>query len=279
MPDIKIKYHSSNYVLIEGLPLVCKLCGCSCKSKSGLGSHIKNQHAPLSYREYLLQFFNIDLLKLKKEWEDSSQNRKKEGHKKTAQANKKSLSEEKKNKIRSTLKGRYSLDWFISEYGELEGLKKYNERNRKIAETCYFTTQKYLDSRNRNPQIWSRQSQLLFWAIVGKLNRKEGIFFGEMNHEYSCHLPLSFDFVDTKTNKVIEYNGDKWHANPKKYKADDIPLPFTGKKASEIWELDTQKIALAKTKGYKVLVIWESEYKKFPEKTLQKCIDFLQETS
>ena len=35
------------------------------------------------------------------------------------------------------------------------------------------------------------------------------------------------------------------------------------------------KSDVAKENGFELLVIWESEYKKFPEETLEKCIKFL----
>ena len=47
------------------------------------------------------------------------------------------------------------------------------------------------------------------------------------------------------------------------------------KTASEIWEYDKRKIKCAELHGYKVLTIWESEYNKDKEGTIQKCIDFL----
>lgn len=42
-----------------------------------------------------------------------------------------------------------------------------------------------------------------------------------------------------------------------------------------IWKHDIEKIKCAESYGYKVLTIWESEYKKDKEGTIQKCIDFL----
>jgi G:T-mismatch repair DNA endonuclease (very short patch repair protein) len=45
--------------------------------------------------------------------------------------------------------------------------------------------------------------------------------------------------------------------------------------AKEIWNFDKTKISLIQNEGYRVLVIWENEYKQNTEKTIQKCIDFL----
>ena len=76
-------------------------------------------------------------------------------------------------------------------------------------------------------------------------------------------------------NKLIEFNGDYWHANPLFYG----PMSFIkakNKKAKDIWEYDNIKINTAKYQGYDVLVIWENEYKTNKEETINKCIDFLQ---
>jgi G:T-mismatch repair DNA endonuclease (very short patch repair protein) len=52
-------------------------------------------------------------------------------------------------------------------------------------------------------------------------------------------------------------------------------LPVQNILANEKWELDKQKIKLAESWGYEVLVIWESEYKQSPELIIDKCIKYL----
>lgn len=74
--------------------------------------------------------------------------------------------------------------------------------------------------------------------------------------------------------KCIEFNGDFWHCNPDDFNGNDIHR-VKNKTAKEIWEIDRNKIDLIKSKGYDVLTIWESEYRKDPESTLKKCLNFL----
>jgi G:T-mismatch repair DNA endonuclease (very short patch repair protein) len=40
--------------------------------------------------------------------------------------------------------------------------------------------------------------------------------------------------------------------------------------------MDRKKIKLAESKGYRVLIIWESEFFKNKENAIKKCIDFLE---
>ena len=69
----------------------------------------------------------------------------------------------------------------------------------------------------------------------------------------------------------MEVNGDFFHANPIKYKADDIiPLPRIKKTAQELWDKDERKKKIAEKFGYQVVYIWENEINKcYDEKDLE----------
>ena len=64
-------------------------------------------------------------------------------------------------------------------------------------------------------------------------------------------------------HKLIEVNGDYYHANPRFYKSTDI-IVFKGRKsfsAQEIWNSDKAKLEHAVFSGHEVLVIWENDLK------------------
>ena len=74
---------------------------------------------------------------------------------------------------------------------------------------------------------------------------------------------------------IIEYNEDYWHANPKVYLASDTMNYSSGNiKTVDVWKRDN-KIKELKKLGYKLLVIWESDYLKDKNKIINKCINFL----
>ena len=106
--------------------------------------------------------------------------------------------------------------------------------------------------------------------ICNKLNitipKKQRYISNTNGEHYSYDLTID--------HKIIEFNGDYWHCNPMIYKCDYFNKTKQ-KTASEIWEYDKRKIKCAELHGYKVLTIWESEYNKDKEGTIQKCIDFL----
>lgn len=74
--------------------------------------------------------------------------------------------------------------------------------------------------------------------------------------------------VDTKIcdvyvpeiNLIIEYNGDYWHCNPKKYDKGYFNKK-KNKYAWELWEYDRKKLELLKSFGYNLEVVWEDDYK------------------
>jgi very-short-patch-repair endonuclease len=106
----------------------------------------------------------------------------------------------------------------------------------------------------------------------------------------SCHIPSakfeSEKFFNSKTNRyfidifseslkiVIEYNGDYWHCNPKKYKSTYFH-PKKQKYALEIWNDDDKKMKFMKDKGYNVLVIWENDYCLNKQNTLLTTKNFI----
>lgn len=85
---------------------------------------------------------------------------------------------------------------------------------------------------------------------------------------------LKYDFLLVDHNVIIEYNGDYWHCNPKKYDKN-----FFNKKksmyANELWEKDKTKKELAEKNGYKFFTIWEKDYNINKEKEIEKIINNL----
>lgn len=79
--------------------------------------------------------------------------------------------------------------------------------------------------------------------------------------------------------KIIEFNGDFWHANPKIYNENDmLPRPGnTYESAKDIWERDKTRYERFMLCGFKVHVVWESDYVDDPERTVDECVKFLRD--
>lgn len=98
--------------------------------------------------------------------------------------------------------------------------------------------------------------------------------FSLSNHQRS----FFFDVAVLEKKKLIEFNGDFWHANPKAYKPDHL-LSF-GRfkaKAEDLWVRDAKKIAEARKQGFEVLTVWESDFYKDPQTEVDRCLSWLNE--
>lgn len=87
----------------------------------------------------------------------------------------------------------------------------------------------------------------------------------------------SFDIHVRGTKILLEVNGDYWHANPQRYKANDIiSYPFGHTKASDIWQRDELKRQAAHDAGFKVWYIWEKDiYQMDDEQLLGHLIEVI----
>lgn len=176
-----------------------------------------------------------------------------------------------RKKLSDRMKGTFSLEWFIEKYGE-EGKKLYRKRCENITKTTHFI---HYNKKNRNN--YSKISQEMFWKIYTRLKdvASKKIYFAELNHEYGCGTNKNFDFVDNDNKKIIEFNGDLFHANPLIYEAEDKPNPYTDLTSKDIWENDEKKNSKAIKNGYNILVIWERDYIGDTELCIEKCLSFL----
>lgn len=82
------------------------------------------------------------------------------------------------------------------------------------------------------------------------------------------------DLFNEKNNLCIEFFGDYWHANPKKYKEDDIV--YSSFLAKEIWKKDKERNdAIVKTYGCYIFYVWESDFEKNPSECLRLLGEYL----
>lgn len=158
----------------------------------------------------------------------------------------------------------FSLYKCIKKYGEERGLEIFNNRqkiwNKKLQKA--FKSGKFTQSPIANE---------LFDTLINRLNLNQYV---EEKYIFNDTLHKGYLFDFCYKNKLIEFNGDYWHANPKFYEPKSF-IKAKNKRAELIWEYDKIKIKTANDQGYKTLIIWEYDYRNNKEATLQKCIDFL----
>lgn len=167
-----------------------------------------------------------------------------------------SLEESKVKVSESQVKN--GLEWSIATYGEIEGPIKFNDR---------------MDDWHTKMAVAVKHgiSQISL-DLLSKVDDGRNGFFGPTEKVVrGVTRSHRVDYLYGKS--IIEFQGDYWHANPLKYSGDEILI---GKKvASDIWEKDANKVRDLIAKGYDVLIVWEDEFKREPEKTINKCKQFL----
>lgn len=183
--------------------------------------------------------------------------------------------EESKNLLKER-QTTFSLEKCIEKYGKLEGINIFNNRQSKWQDT--------LNTGGNLKMGYSRVSQEFFNKINNQLdgNFRYATNGGEFKINRESGGIWIYDFVDIKNKKIIEYQGDEYHANPLKFNEDDTPHPFRKNITSkDIWMKDKEKLKTAIENGFEVLYIWDSEYSRVGEvkknKTIIKCINFLKE--
>ena len=176
-----------------------------------------------------------------------------------------------------------SLEYMQNEYGVEAGLEKYKNFAIKRAEAA----------SNATNYTISKVSQLLFndiYKILKKHNIHNKIYYADLNNEYSIyddnqHRNYIIDFYDVTKNLIIEFQGDYWHANPNKYKEDDI-LDFPNTKlivnenskctAKDIWRKDSERKSILKQllNNPIYIEVWESDYKKDKVNIIKTILEY-----
>jgi very-short-patch-repair endonuclease len=109
---------------------------------------------------------------------------------------------------------------------------------------------------------------LSYYGKKNSINRsKKEKEIKNMGYQVKHSLKIDTKICDIyipKLNLIIEYNGDYWYCNPKKYDA-SYYHQVKKKTAQELWEYDNNKIDLIKSNGYFFEVVWESELKSNPQ--------------
>lgn len=91
----------------------------------------------------------------------------------------------------------------------------------------------------------------------------EKLGFLKFNKALNRLFSPKVDILIESKKIIIEVNGDRWHANPKFFKKDDLIKTWEGNVTAEhIWNYDNMRLTHLESFGYKVIVLWEDDIKK-----------------
>ena len=233
--DYKIKFINHNFPLTSDVNYLVESYinkGDSlpilCKSVGGLD---------LKSMSYVLRYHNIDIRTIKE-----TRHR-----------------EEYKNRFEKTNIERYGYKNPLSKNTE-----PFNKRNKTVLDKygvenvwqCIDDFVLTYGSRSKISKLNSRIEEILKISILD--------YDSEFRIKYEFEGKSKWKFYDFKIgNFLLEVNGDYWHANPSKYKENDIfKFPKNELTAKDVWEIDKYKKQIAESNGYVVIYLWESEINK-----------------
>jgi len=177
-------------------------------------------------------------------------------------------SEEFKEYYRQTMRQRYGKGSLPNRFGNKnkawekvgpEERKKFGENSAKKAKAWWNSLPEEekekriavkLTYLSRSPSFTSKQE-----ALIAETLTKAGI-------EFKTQVRIGRFLYDFQIgNILLEVQGDFWHANPKKYKPNDLLPRGPNLKvlASELWDKDQRKREKGEAAGFIVKQIWESE--------------------
>jgi len=149
-----------------------------------------------------------------------------------------------------------------------------------IDEYGEFNANEMVKNRGCNKNFYRRYSKISESFFDKLQNLMNETLFYEKNEKwikFEGKNGFYVDLMNEKENKIIEFNGDFFHANPKLYKKNDIIKVSENFnfKAHEIWENDSIKIQKLKNLKYDVHIVWENDVKNNTNIELNKCVEFL----
>jgi very-short-patch-repair endonuclease len=181
------------------------------------------------------------------------------------------LSEEEAIKKVSEMQTTFSLEICIKKYGEEEGTRVWLDRQQKWVKKVF----------NENTHIAKGTSKIAndFLYELRELIDFSGTFLFDSEEKYiyciDSQRSFKYDFTYSEKRKIIEINGEFWHASPLRFKDVNEINAVSGKTVKEIRDFDLKKIELAEKYGYEVIIVWENEIRKNRQETIEKCLNFL----
>jgi hypothetical protein len=187
-----------------------------------------------------------------------------------------------------------SKEYFIQQYGELKGNEKYDRFSRLRKHTYESYLERFdgdtekatkalieLHCSRKNNYNASAISSEFFTRLHAELGETRLVYYQSFNQEYYFGLKeyglAVVDFYDTASNKVVEFFGDYWHANPTIYSVgQQIKYPNTTEVLAEaVWERDLTRIRALTTRVNDVRIVWESDYNQNPELAVNNTVEWL----
>lgn len=144
----------------------------------------------------------------------------------------------------------------------------YTNSKTKIRIICpihgdfFQTPEKHLLG-NGCPQCRPARFSRLAIDWLENIMKTEHIFIQHAKNKGEYHIPTTRYKADgycSETNTVYEFHGDTFHGNPVKFNPDSKCNHYSDLTANQLYLKTLHKEQVIKDLGYKLVVIWESDY-------------------
>ena len=184
------------------------------------------------------------------------------------------------NKWKEKLKRGHKIETYIKKYGKVEGTKIWEDIQKKknscslefYLKKCKTEKEALLEYSKRLekviPNSSSKEADTFFEKLTRVLCDKFNISENDIttNYKDNTEFQLVYYFYDYCIHShkiIIEYNGKLWHPNKEYYTEEEWnnwKHPFNEKlNADDVYQKDIQKMAIALSRGYKVITIWSDK--------------------
>ena len=112
-------------------------------------------------------------------------------------------------------------------------------------------------------QARSKGSDLLKQQMM-----ENGLYDGFLSEQtFHGFIP---DEINHDLKIIVEFYGDVYHCNPKKYTNPSQYLKIIGRTVQEQWDRDRRRLATFYKHGYTVIIVWDKAFRANPQKELQR---------
>jgi len=162
-----------------------------------------------------------------------------------------------------------SEEFFKKRYGDIDGKTKYREH--VMNKTKSFQNRTFNNSK----------TEIEIGNHIKNNTRKNTImapsrYYIYLNEAEQLLLHRKFiipDITIPESKIIIEYYGDYWHCNAYLFKDENEIHPYIKKTIKEIRENDIIKMSILNKRGWKVIIIWEYDYKTNKHNLMEELIN------
>ena len=157
--------------------------------------------------------------------------------------------------------------------------KAESSRTNKRKNEIGYWTSRGVSEEQAKIEISKHQSYVNSHVKYSKASKISTKFFSEFENslifEYRIlnqHKSFYVDSIDLEKKKIIEFYGDYWHGNPKKYSENNL---IRGKLVKDKWKEDSDRVQYLISIGYDVKIVWEDDYKTNKKAVINDIIEWL----